>query len=308
MNFTKAQRMLLGIAIGDAFGSGYEGKSREEIKEEITMDGYRKGKCKYSDDTQMTIAVSELLQSNFEFNEETLASNFVYAYRRDVRRGYSSTTKRILSDSYSGKGFLDRCAKRKDRKTNGSAMRALPIGLLKEVKEVANKAVINSVVSHTHPEAIKASVGIALTSHYFYYDQGEPINLIKYITSNSENICGECNSYLEKIDDLTSLDHKVLFGTNSEKGLPCDALMTLGVVLYIVKNHYEDPLEALKQAVLIGGDVDSSASLVLGAVMINNTVKALPAFLLTDLENTEYGRDYLIQLGKRLSNKFRIDE
>ncbi len=308
MNFTKAQRMLLGIAIGDAFGLSYEGKSRVEIEEKITTDEYRKGKCKYSDDTQMTIAVSELLLSDFEFNEETLASNFVYAYRRDVRRGYSSTTKRILSDSYSGKGFLDRSAKRKNRKTNGSAMRALPIGLLKEVKGVANKAIINSMVSHTHPEAIKASVGIALTSHYFYYDLGEPINLIKYVTSNSKNICGECNSYLEKIDKLTVLDFKVLFGTKSEKGLPCDALMTLGVVLYIVKNHYDNPLEALKQAVLIEGDVDSSASLVLGAVMINNTFEALPEFLLCDLENRKYGRDYLIQLGTRLSNKFRIDD
>ena len=299
----KAQRMLLGIAMGDAFGRAYEGKDRKEISKTVNWEEYS-SKPKYTDDTQMTLAVAELLVSDYPFNEETLASNFVYAYRRDKRGGYSSRTKEKLEKAYCGKDFLNEAKDNPKPTSNGSAMRVMPLGILKDRNKLIEYAIMNSEITHNHPESIKSSVGVALIGHYFYHNKGPAKNLIKYVISNTKDISPESNSYLESIDQLKKIDYNVLFKNKHEYGLPCDGLKTLGVVLFILKNYYDQPFEALKQSILIGGDVDSSAELVLGAELINHELNLLPDFLFKGLENKKFGRDYIIKLGKLLGEKY----
>jgi len=98
--------MLIGIAIGDAFGKDYENKSRSEISKKFNYDEYRKDKPIYTDDTQTTLAVAELMDSKYLFNEKTLASNLILAYRRDKRAGYSSRTKGIIEKTDYPKEYL----------------------------------------------------------------------------------------------------------------------------------------------------------------------------------------------------------
>lgn len=309
MKLTKIQRMLLGTAIGDAFGRGYEGKNREHILLEFDDSGYRDNTAKYTDDTQMTLAVAELILSNLPFCEETLASNFVFCYRRDERNGYSNVTKEALEKAYCGKDFLkdNSFEKTRHKKSNGSVMRALPIGLFKDEIEVITYARLSSKITHAHPEAIDSTIAIALMSHGLYYEVVKPKRIIKYIIKNLDH-----NSilipYLEEIDQLTKYDFKVLLKEDHNKGLPCDALKTMGVVLYLVKNLYNEPFEALKQAILIGGDVDSSASIALGAILINNTLDSIPSYLEEELENKKYGKSYILKLGQELSKKYKVKE
>lgn len=301
--FSKAQRMLLGSAIGDAFGRAYEGKSRDELVKKFNFEEYS-SKPKYTDDMQMTLAVAELLISPYPINEETLASNFVYAYRRDKRSGYSDRTQTKLDKSYCGKDFLKEAIDNPKPTSNGSAMRAMPLGLIKDVKKVIEFAILNSKITHNHPNSIKASVGIALIGHYFYYNLGPAKNIIKFIISKTKDLYPETNSYLEEVDKLKEIDYKVLFQDKHDYGLPCDALKTLGIVLFILKKYYDNTSEALKESILIGGDVDSSGSLVLGAELINHNLETLPAFLFNDLENKKFGRDYILKIGKILGEKY----
>ena len=87
MKLNKAQNMMLGIAIGDAFGLGYEfiHGGREEVAKQFDFTKYRANPNEgwghstpglYSDDTQMSIAVAELLISNDEFTKEYTGTVF----------------------------------------------------------------------------------------------------------------------------------------------------------------------------------------------------------------------------------------
>jgi len=306
----KAQRMMLGLAIGDAFGRNYEGKSRFEVEEKFDLTEYRHNQALYTDDTQMAIAVAELMVSHLDFSEEALASNFVYAFRRDKRRGYSSRTRESLEKAYCGKDFLDQYHEsvKKETNSNGSVMRVMPIGLFKGIKDVIRYSRLNSEITHGHPEAIYSCIAVALLSHGLYYNKCSAEDCIRFILKNIRDLPPDIKKYFEEIDKLKDIDYKVLLKSHYKHGLPCNALKTVGVVLFIIKKYHNNPSEALKQSILIGGDVDSSASLTLGAVLINNEIRTLPKFLFNGLENKKYGKDYLIKLGDKLSEKFKTNE
>ena len=54
-----------------------------------------------------------------------------------------------------------------------------------------------------------------------------------------------------------------------------------------------------------GGDVDTTAAIAMSAASCSSEIKQdLPANLINGLENGQYGRDYLIELDRRLRNKF----
>ena len=61
----------------------------------------------------------------------------------------------------------------------------------------------------------------------------------------------------------------------------------------------------LKKCIDFTGDVDTVATIALGAASCSSEIKQdLPKNLFNDLENGKYGRDYLIELDKKLRLKF----
>lgn len=87
--------MLLELAIGDAYGAGFEYANSQFIASKNTLSGYVqhprhniKPGC-YTDDTQMSIAIAEVLVSQQPWTEEILANNFVTVFKRDPREGYA---------------------------------------------------------------------------------------------------------------------------------------------------------------------------------------------------------------------------
>src|SRR5262245_49138882 len=88
-------RMLVEIAVGDAYGAGFEYAPERLVRERNDLSGYvahpthalRPG-C-YTDDTQMSIAVAEAILSGERWTPALLARHFVAAFRRDRRQGYA---------------------------------------------------------------------------------------------------------------------------------------------------------------------------------------------------------------------------
>jgi ADP-ribosylglycohydrolase len=61
--------------------------------------------------------------------------------------------------------------------------------------------------------------------------------------------------------------------------------------------------DKLKMSVDFGGDVDTVASLSLAISSLNsNVINDLPKLLTDELENGEFGKDYLITLDNQLKN------
>ena len=90
--------MLIELAIGDAYGAGFEFVDQQTIQLYNNLKGYIKhphhdiGPGCYTDDTQMSLAVAEAIVSRKLWTPELLATKFVAAFHRDRRLGIENAT------------------------------------------------------------------------------------------------------------------------------------------------------------------------------------------------------------------------
>ena len=128
--------MLLEGVIGDAYGAGFEFAERTKIDTFNTVSKYETHpifpeiKGRYTDDTQMSIALAELIISGKEWNALHIADSFVKTFKRDPRRGYAKRFYSFLSEIHDGQELLDKILNKSNR--NGAAMRAYVLGIFPE--------------------------------------------------------------------------------------------------------------------------------------------------------------------------------
>jgi len=89
--------VILELAIGDSYGSAYE-FANSNLKHNSGLyyskhprHPHRPGA--YTDDTQMSLAISELLLEDSEFTPINIANKFVEVFQRDPRTGYAQVSK-----------------------------------------------------------------------------------------------------------------------------------------------------------------------------------------------------------------------
>jgi len=312
--FSPHQKMLLGVAIGDAFGAGYEFRFKDlKSYQDVKLEKYIKSAFTdsdhfpgmYTDDTQMSIAVAELLASNQVFSRENLADKFVECYKRDPIKRYAKGFQKFLDSVDSGEEFMANI--HADSERNGAAMRAVPIGLVQDLDELIEYAKINASLTHNNPRGIASSVAIALMSHFAFYSNPlhqdkEFVKLI--IVPKVKKIDYVTSDYMNLVLSMEKFDPILLFGAEHvAKGVPCDGMRTVGAVTYLLTNLV-NPKKILQTSIKLGGDVDSVASISLGIGLTHSDVGCLPRFLYDDLTNHEYGRDYILSLGRLLERQF----
>jgi ADP-ribosylglycohydrolase len=274
--------MLLELAIGDAYGAGFEYVNPSVVSSKNDLTGYvqhpthstRPG-C-YTDDTQMSIAVAEAILSDEPWTERLLAGRFVGAFKRDPREGYASSFYYFLHRTRDGDDFLQNI--RPDSDKSGAAMRAAPVGVCASVPEVIQKCSVQAAITHNTPDGIKAAVAVALTAHYFLYRLGKKADLGQFLEKRVE---GEWSRPWE--------------GKVGGKGW-----MSVRAALTALAGNSRMS-DLLKDCVAFTGDVDTVASIALGIGSCCEEIEQdLPADLINGLENGPYGRDYLIDLDQKL--------
>ena len=106
--------MLLEGGIGDAYGAGFEFASRIKIKRFNKVNRYMRHPLhrnifkQYTDDTQMAMAVAELLIEKQKWTKLDVANKFVEVFKREVRKGYAKRFYRLLKEVKSGEELLAR--------------------------------------------------------------------------------------------------------------------------------------------------------------------------------------------------------
>ncbi len=309
----RCQDLMLGIAIGDAFGAGYENLSGSQVTKDLNTARYNKYPFNsgheaghYTDDTQMAIAVAKTLYS-MHFDAPNLANSFLEEYKANRVVGYSKDMLSLLQTSDSPENFLRRA---KPSEQNGAVMRVVPIGVLQDIEKVKEYSIINAQVSHNTGSAIASSVAVALASHYFFNNLGQPSEIFDFCLGNMKNMKEfdrESLEYLIEVSKMDGLKPEILFGQEHQNyGVPTHGLKTAGAVLYILAQYSDNPMEALKQAVLLGGDTDTTASICLG-IIYSRMPKGLNQFLFDNLQNGDYGKDYILSIGTRLATVLPMD-
>ncbi|WP_299677541.1 ADP-ribosylglycohydrolase family protein [uncultured Dokdonia sp.] len=274
--------MILEGAIGDAYGAGFEFANKHKIDCFNSLTTYETHelfpeiKGRYTDDTQMSIALAELIISGDDWTPINIANAFVNTFKRDSRRGYAKRFYSFLSEVKNGQEFLNKIINKSDR--NGAAMRAYVIGVFTDESEVIEKCSIQADCTHGTKSAIVSANAIALISHYFIYGKGKKDTIIEYINDLQK---GEWTGKWTGEVDMSGIS-------------------TVEAVLSLLKTDMSLK-ERLKASVAFGGDVDTVASLVLAISSLDNTIENdLPFFLMNDLENGTYGKDFLKDLDKSL--------
>lgn len=280
--------MLLEIAIGDAYGAGFEFVKKETIEKEHDLTKYYDSRIdnikagQYTDDTQMTLAIIEMLLSDEEWTKENITKHFLNAFNRDKRQGYAKGFYHFLNSVENEIEFLEKIKPESNR--NGAAMRSVPLGVIKSIEDLLEKCKIQSQITHNTKEGILSSQAVALMTHYFLYQNGKKDNLTNYINETLQT---------------NYQDNKT---TRTE----CNAKDTIEAILTVIKNS-NSYFEILDKSIKLGGDTDSVASIALGVVSFSKEFdKKLPNFLLEELENDTYGREYMENLNNNLMKKFKI--
>ena len=274
--------MLLEIAVGDAYGAGFEYVDREIIERENTLTRYVKHPrhaivpgC-YTDDAQMSIAVAEAIVSEEEWTPLLLATKFVDAFKRDPREGYAMGFYSFLQSVRDGHEFLERIQPDSDK--SGAAMRAGPVGVFPTIKEVIEKATVQAKVTHDTPDGIRAAVAAALMTHYFLYRLGPKRELGAFLETNVVGVWSEPWRGKVKAKGWMSVHAAVTAVMASE---------TMSALL--------------KSCIAFTGDVDTVAAIALAAGSCSiEMAQDLPDGLVMGLENRQYGRDYLRGLDAQL--------
>ncbi len=316
------ENMLLGIAIGDAFGLGIEFQDRNWIKQNIDFSQFvnkREGKYAenyelgyYSDDTEHSIGLVKAVIDPRPFSEQLLLEYWKKEYESDKQaKGFPRQGYGTIKDWYEGRKTIEEI-KENSRKSPdpGCAppMRAVPLGLIDS--NLINKyATISAMATHPSQKAIDSSILVARASEFMLAKNGNANHIFEYCMNHISN--QETLDYLTKIqklplvEELSEEEFRILCGPQpipyfkyrTVIGLPNSAIRVAGATLYIVKQS-PDAFSGLIKAIGLGGDVDSIASICTGILGGRYGLDNIPTFLQKSVE----GKEELIDLADKFSD------
>lgn len=279
--------MLLELAVGDAYGAGFEYapewlvRSRNTLTSYVRHPTHRIAPGAYTDDTQMSLAIAEAIVEGVDWTPINLARKFVAAFKRDPRDGYARGFGGLLRSVKDGDELLDRLSGHNASDKSGGAMRAAPIGVFPSAKEVLTRAAIQARITHDTPQGVRAAQAAALMTHYFLYRKGPKAELAAYLEQHVPGVSWR----------------KPWSGKVGAKGV--DAVRA--AVTAVQASSGLSSL--LRRCIAYTGDVDTVATIALAAGSCCNPqemAQDLPAGLVNTLEGGRYGKAYIADLDRRL--------
>ncbi len=286
------------VAIGDAYGAQYEyRKGRYEdyaatntgefLGDHPTHTDFKAGH--YTDDTQMSIAIAELLLQAAKDGQlptaPFIAQHFLDCYMRDIHAGYSKGMAAAMEKAYRSDIPLEIvCAQFGKSQKSGAAMRATPIGLLPNPLYMRGFARKQGEVTHMGT-ALRAAEATAFAAQYMLYKLGPREHLLTFITNK-----------MQEMKWMTPWSGKVgSLGMESTR-----AALTAVVQATSLR-------DLLIRCVAFTGDVDTVAAIAMGAAWAYEDLpNDLPDSLWEGLENGPYGREYLKKLDEHLLATFPV--
>lgn len=274
--------MLLELAIGDAYGAGFEYADEAFVQRHNDLSRYVRHPRHaiepgaYTDDTQMSLAVTEAIISGAAWAPEALASRFVEVFKRDPREGYATGFYHFLQHVRDGKQFIQEIKASSDK--SGAAMRAAPLGVYPTIPLVIERCTVQATLTHNIPDGINAALAAALMSHYFLYKLGPK----------------------SKLGDFLERHVSGPWATPWRGKVRAQGWMSVRAAITAMQSSHTMS-NLLKACIAFSGDVDTVAAIALAAGSCCPELdQDLPAHLLNGLENGKYGREYIKKLDEQL--------
>jgi poly(ADP-ribose) glycohydrolase ARH3 len=295
---------LLGLAVGDALGARFEGRSSEGIAQQYLQPRDLSerppfGELWYTDDTQMMIGVCETLIACGEIEYPELCRRFAENY--ELHRGYGRSTQLILEAIRDGHNHRMLAEELLPGGSfgNGAAMRVAPVGLAfrGDLPKVAEQARKSAEPTHLHRLGIEGAellaAAVALASYVERFDHDSFFDQLQTLASSVE-YAGPLN----RARSLAVRRDLALFGNGIAA---TDSVVTAIASFARTPDNYS---ETIGSVILLGGDTDTMAAMA-GAISGAYLGRAaIPEKLLDALEDGHKGRRYLETLARQLYQRF----
>jgi poly(ADP-ribose) glycohydrolase ARH3 len=325
---------MLGGMVGDFIGAAVEAESPGYIRKtfknvddilalktvpEILSGDWEVGR--FTDDTQLTLAVAEWLIRDASLSGRELLANFCRVY--EPWRHYASGTRLIL-ESFPQAGDrwpeLATAMFPQGSYGNGSAMRVAPVGLMfhNDLRGLIQVARTSSSVTHSHFLALQGAalqataVAVALKSPF------EFVHFMTMLTSTLswfEDLGQDTSVYktaLARIcegmkNKISPLKMSSLLGN----GIKVQEAVPMAIYCYCANPHSFE--KAVESAIFLGGDTDTIACMtgaISGAALGANQI---PSHWLKRSAETDYTPARIQQIASKLyqrgfAHKFRLQK
>jgi ADP-ribosyl-[dinitrogen reductase] hydrolase len=269
-------------AIGDAYGFCFEFAEAGFVGQNNDLAFHQHPKFSvspgvYSDDTQMHMALAEVIASGREWTPREIAQAFVDVFKRDPRQGYANGFHAFLTTVRDGDQFLAQI--RPDSERNGAAMRAPVIGLYSSTSEVMSRSEIQAKLTHDTKGGVDSAIASSLLCHFFAYELGAKEEAPAFLRRHVPGHDWE-RPWTGKVE--------------------VHGISTVRAALSAIVET-DSLAELLKKCVSYTGDVDSVATIALASASGSPAfTRDLPGNLWQGLENSEFGIQYLIDLDRRV--------
>jgi len=243
----------VGAAVGDALGMPLEfGPRRKpgDLVREMRLGPLPA--CRFTDDTEMALALAESLLAHKPLDPADLAQRFLTWYRHGPR-DVGIHTRAVLFRLGAGDAW-DQAAQVVQQKTpgsagNGSVMRCWPVALAhwREIDKLLNESRLQSRVTHPHADCVAACALVNAAIYYLVH--GEAPKEAISLALDAAEITGELRSCVEAAPKRRREDLKNSGWVRHTLEGAVWALLTT--------DSFE---EAVVQAVNLGNDADTTGA------------------------------------------------
>ncbi len=164
----RARIALEGLSVGDAFGERFF-TNPAMVESLIASRALPAAPWRYTDDTEMALAIVSVLEAKGRVDEDALAIAFAHRYARNPERGYGGGAHQILGNIARGAPWAQAAGEAFDGEGsmgNGGAMRVAPLGAYFEddLAVVVEQASASARVTHAHPDGQAGAVAVAVAA------------------------------------------------------------------------------------------------------------------------------------------------
>jgi ADP-ribosylglycohydrolase len=274
---------LDGLSVGDAFGERFF--YAPSVESLIAERAFPRPPWRYTDDTEMALAIVEVLGRHGQLDQDDLAHIFARRYRTDPCRGYGGTAHDILAalvqgvpwqvaagEVFGGMGSMG----------NGGAMRVGPLGAYwaDDWNVVVEEARASAQVTHAHPEGQAGAIAVAVAAAWAWRRNAgsEP--------GPGSHLLEAALDHTPEGDTRRSLAHALTLPPERSVqtaagllgcGLQVTAPDTVPFALWCAARHIDHFEEALWATVSGLGDRDTTCAIVGGVVALATGREGTPA-------------------------------
>ncbi len=312
---TRARLALDGLSVGDALGQTC---FRHHNWERLQLDPpeFDAGIWPYTDDTEMALAIYEVLVRHGRIEQNDLAATFARRFQKLPLRGYGAGAVRLLglisagadwkaaAETLFGGGSFG----------NGSAMRIAPLAAYfadDGFDVVAKQAALSAEVTHAHAEGIAGGIAAAVAGAYAWRHReraGDPsVKRALFDAVLDHTPAGEVRDGIERAarfafvlpqePDVRLVDYgttTVPFDGTVEplvrelgNGSRITCQDTVPFCLWMAARHLNDYRAAVLNTIRVGGDIDTNAAIVGGIVALACGADGIPADWLDSRESLQ---------------------